>query len=143
MNKKYFKRMLIVLLAGLMATFPLVAETMRAAVDDFKIFEISDQQIIPESQAYKTATEKLISYFKDEFMKGQEFTDSFGDLEWEDVSEEVIDSVDITRDRKWEDAHYHDKAFAFVGRIFGLYASIAVDKATGAPKDIYIELDDF
>ena len=99
------------------------------------------QLALSESQAYKAATEGLLSYFKNELMKSQRFKDAYGDIAWEDISEEVADSLDIVRDRKMEKERYGDKQFAFTGFVFDLYAEVVIDKASGVVMKTIIELE--
>lgn len=106
-----------------------------------KTEEVFSKKILTEAQAYKKAKENLISYFKKEFMKTEEFKDTFGDLKWEDISEEVTKSVSLTRQKKYEKEHYNNKAFVFTGRIFGLYSEVVMEKQKGLPKEVYIEID--
>ena len=104
---------------------------------------VADQKLIAESKAYKLATEGLLAYFRDVLMKTQEFKDTFGeDVLWEEIAANVLDSVDISRDEKEEHSRYADRFYAFTGRVFDLYAEIAIDKVSGAVKDALIELDD-
>ena len=99
------------------------------------------QLILSDSQAYKAATEALLSYFKNELMKTQEFKDAYGDIAWEDISEEVEDSIDIVRDRNMEKERYGDKQFAFTGFVFDLYAEVVIDKVSGAVAKTIIEVE--
>jgi hypothetical protein len=97
---------------------------------------------IAESQALAVAKDKLVAYFRDEFMKSQEFDDAFGAMEWADISAEVIDSIKIARDLTWERVHYKDKYYAYSGKIWGIYAEVAVDKATGEARNVYLEIQE-
>ncbi|MFA5852203.1 MAG: hypothetical protein WC820_05850 [Spirochaetales bacterium] len=118
---------------------PRPAETIRlGSTCTDRVFA---QLILSDSQAYKAATENLLSYFKNELMKTRLFKDTYGDIVWDDISEEVADSVDIVRDRKMEKERYGDKQFAFTGVVFDLYAEVAIDKATGVVMKTIIELE--
>lgn len=99
------------------------------------------QMILSDSQAYKVATDSIIAYFKNELLSMKLFIDTYGELAWEDVSEEVIDSIDIVRDRKMERERYGDKQFAFTGFVFDLYTEVVIDKATGVVMKMIIELE--
>jgi hypothetical protein len=98
---------------------------------------------IAESRAYAIATQALIAYFKDDLMKSTAFQDTFGAVTWRDISQSVIDSIDITRDREEEKKSYADKSFLFTGSIFDMYTEIAVDKATGTAKVICVKMDSY
>ncbi len=98
------------------------------------------QSALSDSRAYAIATEALIAYFRDEFIKTQLFIDTYGEVAWDEISGEVTDSVDIVRDRKMEKETYDDKQFAFTGLIYDSYAEIVVDKTTGEVKKVIIEL---
>ena len=74
-------------------------------------------------------------------METQRFKDTYGDIVWDDISEEVADSLDIVRDRKMEKERYGDKQFAFTGFVFDLYAEVVIDKATGVVMKTIIELE--
>ncbi|MHB9151578.1 MAG: hypothetical protein ACYC2S_02950 [Spirochaetales bacterium] len=74
-------------------------------------------------------------------METQRFKDTYGDIVWDDISEEVADSLDIVRDRKMEKERYGDKQFAFTGVIFDLYAEVVIDKASGVVMKTIIELE--
>ncbi len=138
MSKKTKVRIALVLSAALLAPLSLQAAT---SVDSRPggVAVVLVQSVLSESQAYKSATDGLISHFRDVFMKTQLFRDTYGDLVWEEYAEEVMDSIDIVRDRKMEKARYDDKKYAFTGWIFDLYAEIAIDKATGEVKEVVIE----
>jgi hypothetical protein len=99
------------------------------------------QLAISDSQAYTIAADALTAYFRDVLMKTQEFKDTYGDIAWEDISEEVVDSIDIVRDRKMEKSQYADAQFAFTGWIFDMYAEIVLDRVTGAVRKVVIELE--
>ncbi len=98
------------------------------------------QLAISDSQAYAIATDALSAYFRDVIMQTQVFKDTYGDIAWEDYSEEVVESIDIVRDRKMENTRYADTQYAFNGWIFDMYAEIAIDKATGEIRKVVIEL---
>lgn len=98
------------------------------------------QAVLSESQAYKKAAESLLVYFRDVLMETAEFKGSFGEISWEDISQEVEDSMDIVRDRKMESAVYNDRVFAFTGMIYDFLAEVILDRSTGAPKKITIEM---
>jgi len=139
MNKKTTVRIVLVLSVVLLAPLSLQAATSVNSQARGKD-TVMIQSILSDSQAYKKATEGLIAYFRDVFMKTKLFVDTYGDIEWEDFSEEVADSIDIFRDRKMEKTRYNDKQYAFTGMIFDeLYTEISVDKVTGEIKNIVIE----
>ena len=98
------------------------------------------QAILSDSQAYKKAYESLLAYFRDVFMKTDEFKGSFGETTWEEISQEVEDSMDIVRDRKMESTAYDNKVFAFIGMIYDSLAEVIIDRSAGEPKKITIEV---
>jgi len=97
--------------------------------------------VLPESQAYKKADQALVSYFKTTVMKTQDFIDTFGaDIKWEDISQSVIDSVDISRDVKDEKNRFGDAVYYFIGTVYDdYYVEITIDKITGEPKILVFE----
>jgi hypothetical protein len=138
MNKNTQASRIILIFSALVGVVSLKAETPGQAK---KTDEILAPKVLTESQAYRKAEEQLLSYFKNELMKTQQFKDTFGDIGWEDISEEVADSVDIVRDRKMEKELNNDTAFAFTGAIFDFYAEITIDTTTGGLIKAFIDLD--
>jgi len=133
---------------GALPMAPLTAGTLGALASDadgvvaLAVEVQSTSKDIAESRALSVAKERLIAYFRDEFIKSQEFEDAFGPMEWADISADVIDSIRISRDPKWEQVHYKDKYYAFSGKIWGIYAEVAVDKTTGEAKNVYLEIEE-
>ena len=130
----FFSPLSLFALAG-----PRPTATMRSGSANAN--RILAQLILSDSQAYKAAAESLLSYFKNELMNTQRFKDTYGDVVWDDISEEVADSLDIVRDRKMEKERYGDKQFAFTGFVFDLYAEVVIDKASGVVMKTIIELE--
>lgn len=83
----------------------------------------------------------LLNYFKNEFMKTDEFKKAFGDQSWDDIGGQVIGFLDLDRDKETEKNVYQGKAYAYNAEIFGMHAEIAIDKKTGAVKKSYVEID--
>lgn len=99
------------------------------------------QTPLTESQAYKKAEEYLLLYFQNEFMKTEDFKSRFGEIAWEEISQDVMDSMDFVRDRKAEKELYQDKSYAYIGDMLELEMlidRIVLDKITGELKDIKI-----
>jgi len=105
----------------------------------FIVASLPAQTPLTESQAYKKADEYLLLHFQNEFMKTEVFKERFGEIAWEDISQDVMDSMDFVRDRKAEKDLYQDKSYAFSGMMLELEIlidRIVLDKITGELQDI-------
>jgi hypothetical protein len=74
-------------------------------------------------------------------MKTEDFKSRFGDVTWEEISQDVMDSIDFVRDRKAEKDLYQDKSYAFIGDMLELEIlidRIVLDRITGELRDIEI-----
>ncbi|HWP68621.1 MAG TPA: hypothetical protein VN437_04915 [Rectinemataceae bacterium] len=146
MKRKNPYRIGLVLLVATFAVVSLPADSSRfqsvtiTGEQVKKKDKVLVQAILSDSQAYKKASESLLVYFRDVFMKTDEFKGSFGETTWEEISQEVEDSMDIVRDRKMESTVYNDKVFAFIGMIYDFLAEVIIDRSTGEPKEITIEM---
>lgn len=83
----------------------------------------------------------LLNYFKNEFMKSDEFKKAFGNKTWDDVGDQVHAFLTMDRDKGAEKDIYQGKAYAYNAQIYGMHAEIAIDKKTGAVKKAYVEID--
>lgn len=107
----------------------------------FVVASLPAQTPLTESQAYKKAEEYLLLHFQNEFMKTEDFKERFGEIAWEDISQEVMDSMDFVRDRKAEKDLYQEKSYAYSGVMLELELlidRIVLDKITGELQDIEI-----
>ncbi len=107
----------------------------------FVVASLPAQTALTESQAYKKAEEYLLLHFQNEFMKTEDFKERFGEIAWEEISQDVMDSMDFVRDRKAEKNLYQDKSYAFIGDMLEfeiLIDRIVLDKITGELQDIEI-----
>lgn len=107
----------------------------------FVVASLPAQTTLTESQAYKKANEYLLLHFQNEFMKTEDFRNRFGEIAWEEISQDVMDSMDFVRDRKAEKDLYQDKSYAFIGDMLEfeiLIDRIVLDKITGELQDIKI-----
>ena len=146
MNKRQAFLIALLLTAVSLAPFaPLVSASnasspglLRGRIVSDRVFPI--QLAISDSRAYTLAAQALTAYFRDVYMKTQVFKDTYGDIAWDNFSEEIVDSIDIVRDRKMEKTRYADTLFAFTGWIFDNYAKIVIDKINGEVKNLVIEL---
>jgi len=57
------------------------------------------QTPLTESQAYRKVEESLLQHFQNVFMKTEDFKGRFGETAWEDIPQDVMDSMDFVRDR--------------------------------------------
>jgi len=74
-------------------------------------------------------------------MKTEDFKSRFGDVAWEKISQDVMDSIDFVRDRKAEKDLYQDNSYAFIGDTLELEIlidRIVLDRITGELRDIEI-----
>lgn len=74
-------------------------------------------------------------------MKTEDFKSRFGDVAWEEISQDVMDSIDFVRDRKAEKDLYQDNSYAFIGGMLELEIlidRIVLDRITGELRDIEI-----
>jgi len=146
MKRKTPCRIGLVLLVGTLVVVSLPADSSRfqpvaTAGEQVKgTDKVLVQAILLDSQAYKKAYESLLVYFRDVLMKTDEFKGSFGETTWEEISQEVEDSTDIVRDRKMESTEYNDKVFAFTGMIYDFFTEVIIDRSTGEPRKITIEM---
>jgi hypothetical protein len=123
------RRIALFLSIALLGAFSLSAQTLKTPA------------ILTDSRAYQKAEENLLLYFRNVFMASQEFKDSFGDVTWEDVSEDVTSSVDIVRDRKTEANKYGNTVFVFTGFVWDdIYVQLVLNPSTGELKEITMEL---
>lgn len=107
----------------------------------FVVASLPAQTTLTESQAYKKANEYLLLHFQNEFMKTEDFRNRFGEIAWEEISQDVMDSMDFVRDRKAEKDLYQDKSYAFIGDMLEfeiLIDRIVLDRITGELQDIKI-----
>lgn len=87
------------------------------------------------------ARSALLNYFKNEFMKSDEFKKAFGNKTWDDVGDQVLAFLDLDRDRETEKSVYQGKAYSYNAEIYGMHAEVSIDKKTGAVKKMYVEID--
>ena len=107
----------------------------------FIVASLPAQTPLTESQAYKKADEYLLLHFQNKFMKTEVFKERFGEIAWEDISQDVMDSMDFVRDRKAEKDLYQEKSYAFIGDMLELEIlidRIVLDKISGELQDIEI-----
>lgn len=102
----------------------------------FIVGSLPAQTVLAESQAYRKADEYAITHFQNVIMKDEEFLGMFGDIAWDDIAQEVKDSVDIVRYRKEESASYGDKSYVFIGMIYDISIELVIDKVTGELQKI-------
>ncbi len=129
MKKHICSRLSLMLVMGLAFISLLSAEETTAP-----------RKLLTDSQSYEKAEKSLVNYFQNDFMKSQDFIDTFGEVTWADIADGVTDSIDITRDRETEDTLKNHR-FYLVGYIWDLYTEIELDDATGEVKNIHIDLD--
>ncbi|GEM_PF-5470170 len=114
---------------------------LKLACGWFVAASLPAQTPLTESQAYRKAEEYLLLHFQNEFMKTEDFKSRFGEIAWEEISQDVMDSMDFVRDRKAEKELYQDKSYAYIGDMLELEMlidRIVLDKITGELKDIKI-----
>jgi hypothetical protein len=120
---------------------PLASEDIALIKPGTSTENIFSSENLSNSNALNKAKAKLIDYFKKEFIKSNEFKNTFGEQKWSEISTKVINSVELVRNRQWEKNNYENRAYAFTGSIYGLYSEIVIDRKNGRLKKAFIQID--